>query len=130
MQVSHLALLGAIILTSLSTSRAFAVSCGEALLACLREARVGFSVHVHRIRIVKLLALVSWLVLTHVHWLRIAQLAILLVARNLVWVDHRKHLAEALTNAGDSLSWIPERQFVPWHKLDTFAVHVDESLLA
>lgn len=84
--------------------------------------------------VIELFALASQgLVLAHVHWLlwRCAcHLTVLLVAGQLVWVDHREHLAETLTDTCNSLCRVSERQLVPGHKLDALTVHVDKSLLA
>ena len=60
----------------------------------------------------------------------VSHLASLLVSRELVWVEHREHLGETLTDSGNSLSWVSEWKFVPSHELDSLSVHVLESLLA
>jgi len=80
--------------------------------------------------------LLAWghLILAHVHWLLcllevVSHLAVLiLVTAQLVRVDHGKHLGEALADTSDSLSWVAERQLVPWHEFNTLAVHVNEAL--
>lgn len=87
------------------------------------------TVHVLSVRVVELLLLVGHgLVLAHVHWL--IHLAVLFVARELIRVNHGKHLGETLTHTGDSLRRVSEGELVPWHELDALAVHVDETFLA
>ena len=80
------------------------------------------------------LLLLAWhgVVLAHVHrLLHVCHLAALhLMTRQLVWVDHREHLRETLSNTRDSLRWVTEWQLVPWHELNTLSVHVNKTLLA
>ncbi len=93
-------------------------------------------VHILSIGVIELLLLVvQWLVLAHVHRLPsltvVIHLAVLLlVARQLVRVDHRQHLREALAHASNPLSRVAERKLVPRHELDAFTVHVDQAFLA
>ena len=58
----------------------------------------------------------------------VTHLALLLVPRELIWVDHGQHLGETLSNTGDSLRWVSEWQLVPWHEFDLSSVHVDQAL--
>lgn len=94
-------------------------------------------VHILSIGVIELLLLVvQRLVLTHVH--RLASLTVvvihltvlLLVTGQLVRVDHRQHLREALADSSDSLSRVTEWELVPGHELNAFAMHVDETFLA
>ena len=78
----------------LGTARALAVTRREALVR-LRETGVCTSANVLHVRVVELLLLVwHWVVLTHLHLLlAVRHLAVLLlIPRELVWVDHRQHL--------------------------------------
>jgi len=59
-----------------------------------------------------------------------ATLSDLVVAGQLLGVDDRQHLAEALADAGDSLAGVPEGKLAPRHVVDFLAVQVDEVLLA
>ena len=101
----------------------------------LREASLRASTHIlRRVRVVELLML-TWhgYILAHVHGLlHVVYLAgrLLHVARQLVRVNHRKHLRETLTNTGDSLGRVTEWQLVPRHELNALSVHVDKALLA
>ena len=124
--LSHLALLRPHLLALLGASWALLVALREAISS--REAGLSTAIH---IIVVELLLLAGHrLSLAHVHGLAVSHLAVLLVTGELVRVDHGKHLREALTNASDSLRRVSEWKFVPWHEFDTFAVHVNESLLA
>ena len=107
---SHLALLGSHGLALLGASGAFPVAGGESLVG-LRETSVGTALHVGLVGVVELLLLASHgVVLAHVHLLlTLCHFAVLLfIARQLIGVDHRKHLREALTNARNSLRRITE----------------------
>ena len=100
------------------------------------EASLSASTHILLVvMVVELLLALAWnrFILTHVHLLLdvgLHRALLLFVAGELVWVNHRKHLREALTNARDSLRWVSEGKFIPWHELNTLTVHVDETLLA
>lgn len=63
--------------------------------------------------------------------MRLLDLAVyLIVAGGLVRVDHRKHLAEALTHPRDALARVSEWELVPWHELNLLSHHVHQIFLA
>jgi len=51
-------------------------------------------------------------------------LSVLVIATQLVRVDHRKHFAKTLSNARDSFRRISEGQLAPRHKVNLLAVQV------
>ena len=58
------------------------------------------------------------------------ELAGLFVTRQLVRVDHRKHLGEALAHTSDALSRITVGHLTPWHEVHFLAIKVGEPLFA
>lgn len=51
-------------------------------------------------------------------------------ARQLVRLDHRQHLAEALAHASDALRRVAKRHLAPGHELDLLAVQISQVFLA
>lgn len=47
-----------------------------------------------------------------------------------IWLDHAKHLGEALTHASDPLLRISKRHFAPGHEVDPLPVQVLDSFFA
>lgn len=50
--------------------------------------------------------------------------------RQVVWVDHRQHLREALSDTRKSLCGVSEWQLAPGHELNALSVHIHQVLLA
>ena len=116
-------------------SWSFSVLSGKSLVTSIWESSLRFALHslisCHLVGFVVELVFHRGVLLRVVRVLNATvHLAVcLLVARELVWVNHRQHLGEALTNTSNSFCWITEWKLVPRHKLNLLSHHVDEVLL-
>ena len=95
----------------------------------LTEIGVGaLAIHLLLVGVIELL---TWngVVLAHMHGHLLSTLCalhvVLLVPRQLVWVDHGQHLGEALSDASNSLGRVTEGKLVPRHEFNSLTMHID-----
>ena len=91
-------------------------SCGLSAGRQSREGLTSLSVVHHHVLIVACEAFLASSV----------EISLSVILRKVVWIYHRKHLGEALTNSGDSLGWVSERQLAPRLEGNRPSLQVDD----
>lgn len=54
------------------------------------------------------------------------EVSLSVILRKVIWIYHWKHLGEALSNSGDSLGWVSERQLAPRLEGNRPSLQVDD----
>lgn len=54
------------------------------------------------------------------------EVSLSVILRKVIWIYHWKHLREALSNSGDSLGWVSERQLAPRLEGNRPSLQVDD----
>ena len=53
---------------------------------------------------------------------------LIVILRKMIWVNHREHFRESLTDSSNSLTWISERKLAPRLIINTFTVEINNIL--
>ena len=75
-----------------------------------------------------LLSIISSSISTLKSFLTCSVKLLIVILRKMIWVNHREHLRESLTNSSNSLTWISEWKLAPRLIINTFTVEINNIL--